>query len=72
MSSFYQLMRKDLKILVDERDKPIGDKWSFDIDNRHKLPKDIKLPAISYVEKCIETKNNYSLSCKIPSSLSSG
>ena len=45
MSSFYQMMRKDLKILVDEKDKPLGDKWSFDLDNRHKLPKDIKLPA---------------------------
>ena len=44
MVSFYQMMRKDLKILVDEKDKPIGGKWSFDLDNRKKLPKDIELP----------------------------
>ena len=45
MVSFYQMMRKDLKILVDEKDKPIGGKWSFDLDNRKKLPKDIDLPC---------------------------
>ena len=44
MASFYQMMRKDLKILLDEKDKPIGGKWSFDSDNRKKLPKNIELP----------------------------
>ena len=34
--------------------KPKGDKWSFDEDNRKKLPKDIKIPEIS---KFKETKN---------------
>ena len=45
MSSFYQMMRKDLKILVDDNNKPTGDKWSFDFENRKKLPKNIDLPA---------------------------
>ena len=44
MASFYQIMRKELGILVDENDKPIGGKWSFDSDNRKKLPKEINLP----------------------------
>mgnify|MGYP001242196376 FL=1 len=44
MTSFYQMMRKDLQILVDEKNKPIGGKWSFDADNRKKLPKGISLP----------------------------
>lgn len=44
MSSFYQMMRKDLKILMDDN-KPIGGKWSFDGDNRKKLPKNIQLPS---------------------------
>ena len=44
MASFYQMMRKELGILVDENNKPIGGKWSFDADNRKKLPKDINLP----------------------------
>ena len=46
MSSFYQMMRKELGILVDENNKPIGGKWSFDADNRKKLPKEIILPEI--------------------------
>ena len=44
MASFYQMMRKELGILVDKDNKPIGEKWSFDADNRKKLPKDILLP----------------------------
>ena len=45
MASFYQMMRKEHGILVDKDNKPIGEKWSFDADNRKKLPKDISLPA---------------------------
>lgn len=31
-------MRKKLDILIDENQKPIGDKWSFDLENRKKIP----------------------------------
>ncbi len=44
MTGFYQLMRTDLAILLDAAGKPVGGKWSFDEDNRKKLPKDISLP----------------------------
>lgn len=38
MAEFYKFQRKRLGILVDENDKPIGGKWSFDEENRSKLP----------------------------------
>lgn len=61
---FYVYQRRKLNILIDERGKPIGGKWSFDKENRKKLPKSIKVPhplafgsnsavkeAIQYVKK---------------------
>jgi deoxyribodipyrimidine photolyase-related protein len=64
MNDFYIWQRKRLKILLDENDKPIGGKWSFDTENRKKLPKEIVIPntfetqenqfikeAIDYIEK---------------------
>ena len=44
MASFYPLMRKKLNVLIDEQNKPIGGKWSFDEDNRKKIPKNITIP----------------------------
>lgn len=42
--TFYQKMRTDFDVLMD-RSAPIGGKWSFDHDNRKKLPKKIDLPS---------------------------
>lgn len=44
MASFYKEMRKDFEILVDEDGEPTGGKWSFDEDNRKKIPKGTELP----------------------------
>jgi len=44
MNDFYIWQRKRLNILLDENQKPIGGKWSFDTENRKKLPKDIVIP----------------------------
>ena len=44
MKTFYISQRKRLEILVDENLKPIGGKWSFDEENRKKLPKDHQCP----------------------------
>ncbi|RYZ63612.1 MAG: cryptochrome/photolyase family protein, partial [Proteobacteria bacterium] len=44
MRTFYEQQRKRLKIMVDERDEPIGGKWSFDELNRKPLPKNIEPP----------------------------
>ncbi len=38
MADFYQAQRKKLDILMDEG-KPLGGKWSFDTENRKKIPK---------------------------------
>jgi deoxyribodipyrimidine photolyase-related protein len=44
MAHFYIAQRKRLKILVDG-EKPIGGKWSFDPENRKKMPKGLDIPA---------------------------
>ena len=44
MANFYKKQRISKKILVDENGKPTGGKWSFDEENRKKIPKDLKLP----------------------------
>ena len=37
MASFYQKARKELGLLMDEENKPVGGKWSFDEENRKKI-----------------------------------
>ena len=44
-TDFYVRQRKRLKVLLTEDDKPVGGKWSFDADNRKKLPATVHPPA---------------------------
>jgi len=44
MNSFYLDQRKRLKILIDDKQNPFGGKWSFDQENRKKIPKEISIP----------------------------
>ena len=44
MSDFYANCRKKTQILM-ENDKPIGGKWSFDKENRRKIPANIEVPT---------------------------
>ena len=44
MARFYQRQRKRLGVMVDERGKPEGGQWSYDGDNRKKLPRDVPVP----------------------------
>ncbi len=44
MANFYQRQRKRLNILIDDDKKPIGGKWSYDSDNRKKMPKGTTVP----------------------------
>ena len=44
MGNFYKEVRKKLNLLMDEEQKPLGGKWSFDEDNRKKIPKGLALP----------------------------
>ena len=60
-NSFYIQMRKNLKILVDENLKPVGDKWSFDKENREKIPSSVKLPKLNKIRdnKYVEEAKTY-------------
>ena len=50
MADFYIKHRKELNLMV-ESGKPIGGKWSFDTENRKKLPDDITLPKLAFPQK---------------------
>lgn len=45
MKTFYESQRRGLKILMDSKGKPVGGQYSFDADNRKKLPTSLKIPA---------------------------
>ncbi|MEN9274067.1 MAG: cryptochrome/photolyase family protein, partial [Gloeomargarita sp. DG02_4_bins_56] len=47
LTKFYIAQRQRLRILV-TGDKPVGGKWSFDPENRKKLPKKIAIPEINW------------------------
>ena len=44
MATFYKLQRRKNNFLVDESGDPIGGKWSFDDENRKKIPKEFIFP----------------------------
>ena len=46
MASFYIAQRKKMNILL-ENGKPKGGKWSYDKENRKKIPKNIKVPIFT-------------------------
>ncbi len=46
MATFYATQRKAQDILV-ENGKPVGGRWSFDADNRKRLPPDLALPGFA-------------------------
>ena len=55
MADFYQWQRKRLDILLEDG-KPVGGKWSYDDDNRRKIPKKSlpEIPTIPLVNKTDE------------------
>ena len=55
MANFYKIAREKTDILMD-KGKPKGGKWSFDNDNRKKLPSSIKIPNMLKVNETIHTK----------------
>lgn len=53
MQSFYPEQRRRLAILLESDGSPVGGKWSFDTENRKKLPKDVcppDLPPLPHTE----------------------
>ena len=55
MANFYKIARNKTDILMD-KGKPKGGKWSFDEDNRKKLPSSIKIPAMLTANETLHTK----------------
>ncbi len=55
MANFYKIARNKTDILMD-KGKPKGGKWSFDEDNRKKLPSSIKIPAMLTANETPHTK----------------
>lgn len=45
MAKFYIFQRKRLGVLMDVGGGPIGGRWSFDTENRKKVPRDLAVPA---------------------------
>ena len=56
MATFYKLQRIKLNILIKDKNKPIGDKWSFDEDNRKKLAHNIDIPKLKVFKHTSHTK----------------
>lgn len=46
MASFYQRQRRRLGILLEADGSPMGGRWSFDADNRRRLPKGYSEPPL--------------------------
>ena len=46
MARFYKQQRQNLGILVDAEGQPEGGQWSFDAENRKKLPRDLVPPEL--------------------------
>ncbi len=55
MANFYKIAREKTDILI-EKGKPKGGKWSFDEDNRKKLPTSIKIPPMIVLKETVHTK----------------
>jgi len=45
MATYYKQQRIEKNILM-EGDKPIGEKWSFDEENRKKIPDNFPIPSL--------------------------
>lgn len=48
MTDFYKWQRKQRGILLTADDQPVGGKWSFDYENRKRIPKSQAIPSIRF------------------------
>ena len=55
MGNFYKYSRIKNNLLLKKSGEPIGGKWSFDEENRKKLPRGIKIPTIAKSKKTSHT-----------------
>ena len=57
MATFYKEVRKKSGILIGPDGNPVGGKWSFDDENRNKMPKNISIPKLPKIKETNHTKN---------------
>ena len=55
MANFYKIVRTKTNMLMNKNGTPKGNKWSFDEDNRKKLPANVIIPKISKIKETKET-----------------
>jgi deoxyribodipyrimidine photolyase-related protein len=55
MKNFYEWQRRRLSILIEKDGTPTGGAWSFDTENRKKIPKGLRLPSLPTpsTHKCV-------------------
>jgi deoxyribodipyrimidine photolyase-related protein len=65
-TAFYIDERKRHEIMLDAAGEPLGGKWTFDGENRNKMPKGVKIPQVptikpsSYIDEAIAyTEKNF-------------
>ncbi len=46
-TDFYIQQRKRLQVLLDQKGKPVGGRWTYDTENRKRLPKNISVPELA-------------------------
>ncbi|MFP4089394.1 MAG: cryptochrome/photolyase family protein [Cyclobacteriaceae bacterium] len=56
MHNFYKEQRKKLGVLIEADGSPSGGSWSYDSENRKKLPRDIFIPPLHSSEWTAHTK----------------
>lgn len=54
--NFYIYQRKKLNLLLDNCGKPIGGKWSFDVENRKRIAKGVRIPRLPRYAQTKEVK----------------
>jgi len=55
MANFYKISRRKSNILIVD-EKPKGGKWSYDQENRKKIPNEIKVPQLIKINQTVHTK----------------
>jgi deoxyribodipyrimidine photolyase-related protein len=61
MADFYRSQRKRMKLLMEPDGTPVGGKWSYDHENRKKLPKGLLPPPLPETEWTKHTADVVSL-----------
>lgn len=58
---FYTFQRKRLRVLLTEKGGPVGGKWSYDAENRKKLPRNLPIPSVEWPQptKEVEAARDY-------------